>query len=437
METSLPLIALEGMEDRPMFWQDGQPISRGRFAAGVVALADRLPAGPWAVNLCDDRYSFCTAFAAAAMRGMTTLLPPNAAPATIAALRLAYPDAVIFGDGPGIADLIVPRVAPAQSLSAVPEIPADFRIALVFTSGSTAQPQPHAKTWRSLHQAGLLISRRLLPAGCAQIVATVPLQHMYGLETAALLPLSGGHAVQVRRPVFPDDVRAALAAVPPPRVLVTAPVHIRALLNARTELPPLTAIVSATAPLSAELATRAEAAFGAAVHEIYGCTEAGSMATRRTVEGADWRLLDGMRLTMIDDNPLIVAAHLPGPVLLQDRLEIVADGFRLLGRAGDLLKVGGRRASLADLTTKLLSIPGVVDGIVFQPQHADDDGIVRRPAALVVAPTLSEAQIMSALAHLIDPIFLPRPLRKLRELPRNAVGKLPHATLERLLEAVC
>jgi acyl-coenzyme A synthetase/AMP-(fatty) acid ligase len=124
---------------------------------------------------------------------------------------------------------------------------------------------------------------------------------------------------------------------------------------------------------------------------------------------------------------------LPGAVILQDRLEPIAGGFRLLGRASDLLKVGGRRASLADLTQKLLSIPGVLDGVMFQPQRADSDGIVERPAALVVAPDLSEGDIMAALSRLIDPIFMPRPLRLLASLPRNAVGKLPQSALDQLL----
>lgn len=434
MSERLPLLTLDGEADRPLFWHDAGPISRGRFAAGVAALAERLPARRYAVNLCDDRYAFCTALGAAALCGMTTLLPPSAAPAMIAALRQRYPDAVIFGDEHGHGEWPVAPRAPAETRRDLPGIPAGQTMALVFTSGSTGEPQSHLKTWRSLHQAGRLIARRLLPGlDPAQIVATVPMQHMYGLETAAALPLASGHGVFGGRPVYPDDVRAALSLVPSPRVLITAPVHLRALLNAGTRLPPLAGIVSATAPLSAELAARAEAAFGAPVYEIYGCTEAGSMATRRCIDGADWRLFDGITMTLDGEQPVIHAAHLPASVTLQDRLTPIPGGFRLLGRASDLLKVGGRRASLADLTRALLSIPGVVDGVVFQPQGAEGDGAVQRTAALVVSPSLGEREILAALAQRIDPIFMPRPLRKLASLPRNAVGKLPQSTLERLL----
>jgi acyl-coenzyme A synthetase/AMP-(fatty) acid ligase len=118
-------------------------------------------------------------------------------------------------------------------------------------------------------------------------------------------------------------------------------------------------------------------------------------------------------------------------VPLSDRLETTEYGFRLLGRADDMLKVGGKRASLADLTHKLLSIEGVLDAVVFQPDTEGD--VVTRPAALVVAPSLKESQILLALSRLIDPVFLPRPLKRVAGLPRNAVGKLPRAALARLL----
>ena len=56
-------------------------------------------------------------------------------------------------------------------------------------------------------------------------------------------------------------------------------------------------LLCATAPLSPQLAAEAEARFRAPLHEIYGCTEAGQIATRRpiatlectTSRGPPWR----------------------------------------------------------------------------------------------------------------------------------------------------
>ncbi len=48
---------------------------------------------------------------------------------------------------------------------------------------------------------------------------------------------------------------------------------------------------------------------------------------------------------------------------------------------------------------------------------------VQRVAAAVVAPTLSVARILAALAPSVDPVFLPRPLLRVVALPRNELGK--------------
>jgi acyl-coenzyme A synthetase/AMP-(fatty) acid ligase len=50
-------------------------------------------------------------------------------------------------------------------------------------------------------------------------------------------------------------------------------------------------------------------------------------------------------------------------------------------------------------------------------------------AALVVAPELEEAAVLAALREVVDPVYLPRPLKRVAALPRNATGKLPRAAL--------
>ena len=115
-------------------------------------------------------------------------------------------------------------------------------------------------------------------------------------------------------------------------------------------------------------------------------------------------------------------------------VETQDDGrFQLRGRQADLLEIAGKRASLGDLTRRLLAIPGVVDGVMLQLDARDDRG-VSRVAALAVAPTLDEAAILRALRESIDPVFLPRPLKCVPALPRSETGKLPRAALLDLLQ---
>jgi acyl-coenzyme A synthetase/AMP-(fatty) acid ligase len=90
------------------------------------------------------------------------------------------------------------------------------------------------------------------------IVATVPPQHSYGFESSVLLALLGGAAFDSGRPFYPADIVAALERLPRPRALVTTPFHLKTLLLSGLELPPVDLVLSATAPLSPQLAAEAE-----------------------------------------------------------------------------------------------------------------------------------------------------------------------------------
>jgi acyl-coenzyme A synthetase/AMP-(fatty) acid ligase len=433
---------LAGPAGRVVAHTDQGPLDVARFLRRVHAVARRLPDCPQLLNLCDDRYRFLLGFAAAASRGITTLLPPSRATGVLNELLDRHPGAALLGDCALVEALAAEREAGCVRLDGfdeevegdMPTVAGDFVAALGFTSGSSGPPQAHAKYWGSF-AASTALNDGLLAALCGgtpTLVATVPSQHMYGMETSVLLPLRGRVAVHASRPFFPADIAAALAAVPAPRVLVTTPVHLRTLVASGQALPPLAAIVSATAPLAPELAQAAEQAFGTTLLELFGSTETCVLGHRRTAHESDWTHYDGIRFAPRPDGTQVAAAWLPVPVLLQDVIERVPpDRFRLAGRSSDHLEIAGKRSSLIELTRRLLAIPGVEDGVVFQPDAAGAP--VRRVAALVVAPSLDEAAILAALRDTVDPVFLPRPLRRLAALPRNATGKLPR---EALLQAL-
>lgn len=410
-----------------------------RFCAHVRGLAAVLPHGLHAINLCDDRYRFLVALCAVALRDQVTLLPPSRAPALVADAHARHPRSYCLGDGdfdpvpPGYWRL--PEVLP-EADGAIPVVADDALAVIGFTSGSTGVPMPNPKTWHGFRTStaqNLAALRDLWPAGAiAHVVATVPPQHMYGMELSVLLPLFGEAAVHASRPFFPHDIAAALADASGHRLLVTTPVHLRALVESGIALPPLAGIVSATAPLSMALAAQAEARFGCEVRELFGSTETCVIARRRTAHETAWTPLPGVVVGAQPDGALVRARHLSAPVVLADLVEVDARGhFELRGRNADLLEIAGKRASLGDLTRRLQAIPGVVDGVVFQ-HDADGDG-VRRIAALAVAPGLEARDLLDALRECVDPVFLPRPLACVAALPRNETGKLPRDALLSLL----
>lgn len=321
----------------------------------------------------------------------------------------------------------------------VPEIDVDQVAAYVFTSGSTGVPVPYPKTWGKLVRCVRDGAARLGFADSRShaVLATVPPQHMYGFESSVLLALQSGGALCAERPFYPADVCSELEALPRPRTLISTPIHLRALLASQTDLPAADLIVSATAPLPRELAREAEQRFRAPLLEIYGSTESGQLATRRTARDEEWRLWPGVCLTLEEGRAWARGGHLEQPTPMCDELEpIDAERFLLRGRLADLVNIAGKRSSLSYLTHQLTSIAGVEDGVFFFPEepHPSEAGVAR-VAAAVVAPGLDATRLIEALRQRIDPVFLPRPLLFVARLPRNSTGKLPREALRALAAA--
>jgi acyl-coenzyme A synthetase/AMP-(fatty) acid ligase len=394
------------------------------------------------VNLCRDRYRFAVGFAAAMVRGQVSLLPPSEAMSVLVELRSDFPDLYCLSDGAPIPAGIPALPYPDTSLRGgglreAPNFPETQVAAVLFTSGSTGRPQANIKRWGSLARSTLAAGARLdlasLPG--AVVLGTVPHQHSYGLESAILLPLQHGLALHAERPFFPGDICALIEAIEAPRLVVTTPIHLRALLGDAASLPPVDLVLSATAPLSLQLATATEAAFTAPLFEIYGCSEAGQIAMRRPVEAAEWRCLDGINLRQDANGTWACGEIVREDVLLGDVIELRdRENFILHGRTADLVNIAGKRSSLAYLNHHLNSIEGVRDGVFVMPE--DGGSGIGRLMALVVAPGCDAEAILAALRARLEPAFLPRPLYLVDRLPRNELGKLPRDEIIRLIAEV-
>ena len=444
MSHRLPLFT-QGHPDDILAWRKDGPVSIRRFLAEAGALSRQLPAGDWLLNVCSNRYHFAVGFAAGLMAGKTSLQPASQTPETLASISTRHPGLCCLRDDDFAADELpcidFPDLSGVDEAAApdMPHIEAERVVAVLFTSGSTGLPQAQPKTWGRLvanAQAGA--SRLGLDQRPMNIVATVPAQHSYGFESSFLLALHGGCPFWAGKPFYPQDIAAALVALPAPRLLVTTPFHLATLLDADLELPPIDLLLSATAPLPTALAARAEAHCKGPVMEIYGSTESGQLASRRTIDGDPWTLLAGVSLTQDGDTTIASGRHVEGDIVLGDIIELLADGrFVLTGRHADMINIAGRRTSLAWLNHQLCAIPGVRDGAFFLPDEGGENGSdlhITRLAAFAVAPGMERAQLLAALRRAVDPVFMPRPLILCDALPRNTTGKLPRAAMLTLLE---
>jgi len=449
-EQPLPLMgaasAVPGSLQEVIAWRGTQPVSRAAFLRDVLAVSRALPEHARVINSCNDSYLFLVGFAAAAVRGQVTLMPPSRVPGVVVAIAEEVGDCYLLVDA-HVADGALPQFrisvdppdadAPRDLLEdppAMPSISPDKLVAVLFTSGSTGKAVPNPKRWGTLVRGATATAQAMLSgAANVTVVSTVPPQHMYGFETTMLMPMLGACRLQCERPLFPEDVRQTLAKTPEPSFLITTPVHLRTFVEFSGDMPPVLGIVSATAPLSPSLAAASEARFQAPLTEVFGSTETGVTATRRTTHDEPWKIIDLFDFEPRQEGTRVRARHFPEEVLLQDVIEPEgARHFRLVGRNSDLINIAGKRASLGDLNAKLLSIEGVRDGVIFMPDATgaeESDGTVRRTAACVVAPGKTREELLAAMRQLIDPAFLPRPLMLVDALPRNETSKLPRAAL--------
>jgi acyl-coenzyme A synthetase/AMP-(fatty) acid ligase len=424
-------------------YRSGVAVTASQFLSDAGYLAQGLPDSKHVLNVCADRYQFTVGLAACLMSGRVSLLPSTHTPQVIAQLAAFAPDAFCLTDDLRC-DIELPQVyfperfpepkpdGPPERFS-VPAIPTTQLAAIVFTSGSTGTPVPYKKTWGLLARCIQNGAPRLgLADGRSHaIIGTVPGQHMYGFESTVLLALLSGNAFCAERPFYPADVAAAVGMVPRPRALVTTPIHLRTLLSSEVEFPPVDLVVSATAPLSQELAREVEDKYRTSLLEIYGSTETGQIALRRTADTATWRLWPGVRLSIVNEQVFAQGGHIEQLTPMCDVIEITGEEeFLLHGRTADLVNVAGKRSSFGYLNAQLNAIPGVVDGAFFLREGLTGSTGVARLGAVVVAPGLSVAALTERLRQRIDPVFLPRPLLIVEQLPRNATGKLPQQALQ-------
>ncbi len=428
---SLPLLQ---NPDAVIGWHRDAALHGGAFVAAARALAGDMPAGVRCLNLCRDRLNFALGFAAALIRGNPTLLPPNQVPAVLNEIATDFGPVCCVSDHGKTAsgDLCIDLShwpLPVHS-APVPLIACDQAAVIAFTSGTTGKPRPHARNWQSYAQGAMALRARLPIGPGAALLGTVPPQHMWGLEASVMLAFQAGCAIHSGTPLLPADVCAVLEQTAGERWLVTTPLHLRALVLSGAPLPRLAGVLTATAPLDINIAKAVEASTGCRIFEIYGTTETGAIATRATASTARYRFLRGVRAEISGTHARVAGGHVHALIELGDRLQNIKGAyFDLEGRASDMVKIGGKRASLSALNLELAAIPGVLDGVFHVPERASQNG---RLTAFVVAPGLTRDEIIAGLRKRIDPVFLPRPLIHVTQLPRNASGKLTRDSMSEL-----
>jgi acyl-coenzyme A synthetase/AMP-(fatty) acid ligase len=411
-------------------------------------LARRLDKSETICNLCGSRVGFLVTWLAAMRRGCMQLLPPSGGHADLVAILQSCSRPTIVVDEEKLLQpqwttnarclINIPDATQRSSPKDVLSWQADWDLSMVrlYTSGSTGVPEPQTRTLGQLVQGAFLLGSRLhaeLEGGLSlinAIVCSVPPQHMFGLEMSVMLSLVHGIPVLERRPLLPADVISAFEQTGVGTAWITTPLHLQALVRTGDNVPNCSVVVSSTMPLDPTVARHTEVLVKAPVLEIYGSTETGAIAMRRTAKDISWQPVDNVWIEpgIFGSGAKVWGSHFSSPQILTDQIKTNEHGrFNLLGRHGDMIKIGGRRASLAGLNLLLSNFPGLLDGVFYMPTTG------AYPERLVLIHTgevLDPIATVNWLRERMDPVFIPRTIIRTSSLGRTDTGKLSKAVLD-------
>lgn len=450
--------------DAPVALGEQGDRTAGDLVRDARAIARRLPPprpGSEVLVVCGDRYHVAVAALAAWLRGHAVALPPNAQPEAVRHLA-ARPEVVSLLHDADAADAHDLRewLAEARSSEHVLEDMSDWPwpfaladerpVATVYSSGSTGDYQPCAKTAGQLLGEARTLARTFALRPGQVVLATVPPHHLYGLLFSVLAPLAAGAAFVRDTPLHAETVAAAARRYGA-AVLVSVPVHLRSLTVLQpSDLPALSRVFSSGAPLPRATAVALDRQLGLQAIEVYGASETGGIGWRQhergvTEDGPDpaWTPLPGVRVDASTEGRLMLESpFLPPdagqPFPCQDRVELAeGGGFHLRGRLDGVVKVGGKRVAVAELEHRLLALPGVVDAAVIALEVGGARGHELAAAVVPADPERDAAAVLAELRHGLlqwfDPVVLPRRIKLAPQLPREANGKLQRRRLLPLL----
>lgn len=431
-------------------WRLGRSVGYEDFLARVRAWRDllRRTSGQAFALYLNDSIEFAGALFGAWAAGKMIYLPGDTLPATCAYLGQTVHG--YLGDFSSEWNPIMPAAQCAKAHGdAFDRLNGDFVGLVLFTSGSTGAPQAIPKKLSQISREVATLETQFGEfLGNVDVITTVSHQHIYGLLFNVLWPLTAGRVIHTRSVLLPQALMSAVAERD--CLLVSSPAHLKrlpehpgwALMSNR-----LRAVFSSGGPLSFDVACDAKRLLGVVPIEVYGSSETGGIAWRRQHTRMDeaWTPMAGITCRIDSEEGVL---EVRSPHLSDENWFRTADRALCLGanrflvkeRVDRIVKIEGKRISLAAIESGLTTCPMVTDARVIVMEG-------RRPriAAFIVPSVIGRSKLAElgklvfneilrdTLGQSTEPVGIPRIWRYLDALPTNAQGKTTHADLSALL----
>ncbi|MBX6365924.1 MAG: acyl-CoA synthetase, partial [Gemmatimonadetes bacterium] len=377
----------------------------------------------------------------------------------------------------GLRVIETPALLEERPPARLPTLAADRRAMMLYTSGTTGRPKGVVTTHGNLEAQVRALVDAWEWTERDRILLSLPLHHVHGIVNVLTCALWSGAICEIL-PAF--DARAVWARLARGdlTLYMAVPTLYRRLIDAWEAADEATRaawsagarrlrlMVSGSAALPVPTLERWEAITGHRLLERYGMTEIG-MALSNPLRGERrpghvGRPLPGVEVRLVDETGAPVADGAPGQIQVRGPgvfreywrrpdataaaftpdgwfrtgdLAVLEDGsYRILGRESvDILKTGGEKVSALEIEAVLRGHPLVADCAVVGVPDAEWG---ERVCAAVVAPPGSAGPASDELRawarERLAPWKVPKEVRVVAELPRNAMGKVTKPAVREL-----
>jgi acyl-coenzyme A synthetase/AMP-(fatty) acid ligase len=256
--------------------------------------------------------------------------------------------------------------------------------------------------------------------------------HIAGIQVALQAFANGNTLIDVFG-LGRADVLGQLARWAVTHVSAT-PTFYRLLLPVESPLGSLHSLTLGGERSDGELLDRLRAAFpGARLHNLYASTEAGTLLVadgelfgiHPAVEGKvrieDGQILVGRQLLATFEGRVVEGDWYP----TGDRVEVVTESplrFRILGRSGDFINVGGAKVDPAEVEDALRAFPGVTEARAYGRANSVVGTLLC--ADYTSDAPLAEPDLRAHLGARLQPHKVPRLIKRVDALAKTRTGKL-------------
>lgn len=274
---------------------------------------------------------------------------------------------------------------------------------VIFTSGSSGIPKA------ALHGTEGLLAKFSRPGRRMRTLAFLLFDHVAGIDTLLYTLANGGTLVVTKR----RDPHSILTLIEQCRVevLPASPSFLRLLCldeaSSARDLSSLRIITYGTEPMDATTLARLNARFpGVRLLQKYGTTETGSPRTQSrdnnslwlklSDAGMQWRVTDGL-LWLRGEGTILGYLNAPTPLdqagwyCTGDKVETDGEWIRFVGRASDIINVGGEKVFPAEVEQVLLELDMVLEAVVRGELHVMMGQIVTAQVVLLPGTDQREA----------------------------------------------